>query len=804
MSSITDQIRRLFKKIGLGQSAKTNASLEAQRRRYQNIIDGTNAGTWDWNIVTGEVIINERWAGIIGFTREEINPISFKTWEQRVHPEDLQFTRDSLDKHFSGKLEYYDVQFRQLHKDGNWRWVHARGKVVERSDEGQPLQMSGTHIDVTQRKEAKISLAKSQRMLRNILDNIPVRVIWKDHNSKFLGGNLLMAKDLGLNETNDLIGKDDYDFSTEEIAREFQIDDKEIMKTKVPRLNYEESQTFEDGHIQRLRKSKLPLQDDNGEVIGVLTTYEDITASSETAMRLAESQLMLRNILDHVPIRVFWKDRNCKFLGANQLVADDLGLNDVNDLIGMDDFDFSTKEAAQAFQADDREIMDSNVPRLNYVESQVLKDGSQQWLRTSKLPLKDHRGEVIGVLGTYEDITDIRNVQEELIQAKEEAEAANAAKDDFLAVMSHEMRTPLNPIIGYADILLQSCKTEPETTYIETIQSAANRQLRLIDDILDFMRMYRGKVTPSTEPFNIVDLCELVLFDAKVSAHDLELRFENGTHGNPVPPELTIDSDLMMLRRVLENLLGNACKYTRKGSITLSISSDIEDPDLYLIKVEDTGIGIDAKTTEHLFDPFSQADSSYTRNYEGAGLGLAICKKLTEILGGEISAESTPGKGSCFTLAIPFQLEQPTERNQPKGTEHSLPIFSQVFDTLIVEDKIENAQIAQTMIELLGGRCKHAKNGQIALTLCKKKKFDVILMDLSMPTMNGLDATIALRSTSNPNQNTPIIAVTADVSQKAIHDCTKAGMNGYVSKPINSTLLYKAIEDGIAAQNTSK
>lgn len=645
-------------------------------------------------------------------------------------------------------------------------------------------------MDITERKETELRLAESQQTLSNIIDNVPIRIFWKDRNSRFLGASKLVANDLGLEHKDDIIGKDDFDFTEEEAAKEFQKADQEIMESKEPRLVYTERHVLKDGTVQVLRKSKLPFIDHNGEVIGVLGTYEDITKRKQTEIRLAESQQMLRTILDNIPIRVFWKDLDYKFLGSNQLVAEDLGLENVDDLIGMDDFDFSSDEAAKHFQKDDRAIMESKERRLNYEEVQELKDGTVQCMRTCKLPLMDHKGNVIGVLGTYDDITEVKNVQQELIQAKEEAEAANAAKDDFLAVMSHEMRTPLNPIIGYADILLQSCNTEPESTYIETIQSAANRQLQLINDILDYMRMYRGKVTPSTEPFNIVDLCELVLFDAKVSAKDLELKFENGTHGNPVPNDLSIDSDLMMLRRVLENLVGNACKYTRKGSITLSISQDPENTEIYLIKVEDTGIGIDAETQTRLFDPFSQGESSYTRSYEGAGLGLAICKKLTEILGGEISVESTPEKGSCFTLEMPFQIEEEGFDDQNSRNEaHTLPIFSQEFDTLIVEDKPENAQIAQTMIKMLGGRCKHAKNGEEAIRICSKKKFDVILMDLSMPVMNAIDAAIALRKDPNPNQKTPIIAVTADVSQKAKHESQSAGMDGYVSKPINSTLL---------------
>ena len=801
MSSFSDSNNNSIPKPNPSPLKTPKVSNEAELIRYKNILKGINAGTWDWNIRTNELVINERWGEIIGYTLEELSPINITVWKRSVHPEDLKHAQDALEKHFRKEIDIYDVQFRQKHKDGSWRWVHSLGQVIEWSAEGQPEHMSGTHMDITERKETELKLAESQQMLRNIIDNVPVRIYWKDRESKFLGASQLVADDLGLKHRDDIIGKNDFDFSTEEEAREFQEADLEIMTSGKPRYNYIEKHLQADGSVQLLRKSKLPFIDPNGAVIGVLGTYEDITKRKKTEIQLAESQQMVRTILDNVPIRVFWKDRNSRFLGGNQLFAKDLGLENADDLIGMDDFDFLASKAAKDFQQDDREIIASKKPRLNYEEKQVFQDGSVKWLRTCKLPLTDHKGNVIGVLGTYENITDIKKVQEELIQAKEEAEAANAAKDDFLAVMSHEMRTPLNPILGYADILLQSCKTEPESTYIETIQSAANRQLNLINDILDYMRMYRGNVTPSTEPFSIVDLCELVLFDAKVTAINIELKFENGTHGNSVPEDLTIDSDLMMLRRVLDNLVSNACKYTHDGHVTLSISQDAANSDLFLIKVEDTGIGIDLETQKRLFEPFSQADSSYTRSYEGAGLGLAICKKLTEILGGKISVESSPGTGSCFTLTMPFQIEKDDAHHQQDTGAHSLPIFSQEFDTLIVEDKMENAQIAQTMIKMLGGRCKHAENGQIAVNLCQKKKYDVILMDLSMPVMNGIDAAIELRKNANPNKNTPIIGVTADVSQKAKHECFKAGMNGYVSKPINSILLYKAIEDGIAAQN---
>jgi PAS domain S-box-containing protein len=650
--------------------------LEAQRIRYQNILDCTNAGTWDWNIVSGEVAINQRWAEITGYTLEELPNMHVQTWREHLHTEDAQRVEDALEEHFNGGADYYEIEFRQRHKNGGWRWIRARGKVTKRSDDDRPLIMSGIHLDITDRKEDELLLIESEQMQHSILNNVPARVFWKDVNGIFMGGN--------------------------------------------------------------------------------------------------------------------------------KAFTDDCDLSNTADLVGMTDHDLWTEERANQFRQDELTIMETGEPYLNYEESQILQSGKIQWLRISKVPLRNHAGKIIGILGAYEDVTESRRSEAELILAKEEAEAANSAKDDFLAVMSHEMRTPLNPIIGYADILQQSCNTEPEATYIETIINAANRQLHLIDDILDYMRIYRGKVMPSPEPFNIVDLCELVIYDAQVSAHGLKLKFANGIHGKAVPEDLTIDSDLMMLRRTLDNLVSNACKYTQEGTVTLSISADEATPGMFLIKVEDTGIGIRPETIKNLFDPFSQADSSYTRSHEGAGLGLAICNELIEVLGGAIDAQSVLGEGSCFTLRMPFKVIDDEDGSATAQSEdHTLPIFSQAFNTLIVEDRIENAQIAKTMIKALGGGCAIAENGKIAIDYCKKQKFDIILMDLSMPIMNGMEATHELRTTPNLNQNTPIIAVTADVSQQVKHNCAKAGMNGYVSKPISSLKLYEAIETGISMQSAA-
>mgnify|MGYP003109000454 CR=1 FL=1 len=644
-------------------------TIDEDYTRGQYVIEGTEAGTWDWNIQTGELIINERWAEIIGYTIEELEPIGFDTWKRITHPEDAELAKAKLDEHSEGKLSYYDVQFRQMHKDGRWRWVNARGKILEWTSDSKPLRMSGTHLDVTEQKQAELELEESRRMLQHVLDTIPVRVFWKDTRSVFLGCNQLLADDLGQKCSSDLVGRTDFDFFSNEEAERFQYDDQQVMRSGKDKIAYEE-----------------PLKPPNGQII---------------------------------------------------------------------------------------------------------------WLRTSKVPLRDPDGNIIGVLGTYEDITSRKKTEQELIQAKDDAEAASKAKDDFLAIMSHEMRTPLNPILGFSDILLESCTTEPERSYIETIRSSGYRQLDLIDDILHYMRINSDKVEPRLETVDLVTLCEKSVQEMLPDANGLRLTFENCLGSLDAPTDLEVETDMLMLRRILDNLISNALKYTTEGYVTLRLSMEPSTPPLFQFEVQDSGIGITESHQRMLFEPFSQVDSSYTREHEGLGLGLAICKKLTTLLNGTISVRSTRGEGSTFTVRIPLEITKNTRKNSavaPYG-QTSRNRFSRPSQILIVDDKPDNIAIAKAFVESFNGTTEAAGNGKEAIERCQQKKFDIILMDLSMPVMDGAQAAKWIRSHPNPNQGAPIVAVTANVTHDVKQVCTAAGMNAYISKPLNSHEFFETLNN---------
>ena len=388
----------------------------------------------------------------------------------------------------------------------------------------------------------------------------------------------------------------------------------------------------------------------------------------------------------------------------------------------------------------------------------------------------------------------MKHAQEELIKAKEGAEAASKAKDDFLAVMGHEMRTPLNPILGFAELLRQAITTMPESDYIKTIITAANRQLRLIDDILEYMRINRGEIKPSMEVFNLAELCELAVSDAQVFAGSLNLSFVADSTELNATGDCWVEGDRTMLRRILDNLLNNACKYTSEGGISVSLKRSAFKSGSFAIAVTDTGIGIDAQNQQKLFDAFSQADSSYTRQHQGLGLGLAICKKLLTILDSNITVKSEMGVGSTFTLHLSFKEVKKRAIQATSSTPLPRPRkLTGPCHVLIADEQTEHRFIARSLLESYGCQVTEATDAKGAVELCKQTKYDVILIDLAIALIDGKAASNLIRSTTNKNQYTPIIAVTANITPQVEAACLAVGIQHCISKPVTSKTLFELI-----------
>lgn len=781
---------------------------ESTREGYAhslNIIEGTEAGTWDWDLLTDELVLNERWAEIIGYKLEDLEPISFNTWEQNLHPDDLEKTQLLIQQHFSGVLPYYDAEFRQQHKDGSWRWVNARGKIIEWSEAGVPLRMSGTHLDITERKAARIAHDASRNLLKSIFDATSgVSVIATDLNGIITVFNTGAESMLGYS-AQEMLGQVTplvLHLESELAERGIPLSDakKDGIEAYMQRLlksgkeSSEWTYVCKNGQHLPVTLSITAIHDETGATTGYLGAAMDISERKQNEIKLNESQSLLRNVLDTIPARVFWKDKDSVFMGANELFAKDAGKTSADALIGKADSDLLWHKHAALIQQDDATVITNGVPKLNYEEQLERADGSSFWVSTSKVPLRNSANEVIGLLGIYEDITTAKQARAELINAKEGAEAANKAKDEFLSVMGHELRTPLNPILGFAEILRQNLTTMPESGYIKTIITAANRQLCLIEDILEYMRINRGQIKPSMEVFSLAGLCQLAVSDAQVFAGSLDLSFvadsiELGTAG-----DCWVEGDRALLRRILDRLLDNACKYTSAGTISVTLKRSAPNSDSFIIAVADTGIGIDDPNQQKLFDAFNQADNSYTRKHEGLGLGLAICKKLITLLDGDITVESEVGVGSTFSLHLTFK--EVKQRAIESTSSTPLPMSRKLMvpcHVLIVDDQTDHRFIARALLVSYGCQVTEAIDGTGAVELCKQTKFDVILMDLAMALMDGTEASKLIRSTTNKNQSTPIIAVTVDVTPEVKAACVAVGIQHCISKPVSSKALFELI-----------
>ncbi|MFA6128978.1 MAG: PAS domain-containing sensor histidine kinase [Bacteroidales bacterium] len=374
----------------------------------------------------------------------------------------------------------------------------------------------------------------------------------------------------------------------------------------------------------------------------------------ETQEILLHERERLRTLIDNLPDRIFFKDRSSRFIIANNSTALHCGLNSPADLVGKTDFDLYKLELAEQYFKDEQDLMVKGDPLINHEEPSMNSSGIEGWTLTSKIPIRNRAGQVIGLIGVCRDITEIKKVHGDLVAAKEIAEQASKLKDYFIANLSHEIRTPLNAIIGFSELLKEEVEhTIPEVSekYFPIIEESSQRLVRTIDLILNLSRLQSGLWVTRSVHLDLDLIIRNLVREFKLNARQKELKliFENS-----VGPAF-LDTDEYCVVHSISNLLDNALKYTYKGYVSVKLYTD--EPGWIKLDVQDTGIGINAEYRQKLFEPFSQEDTSYTRQFEGIGLGLSITKKMLDAIGARIWVASTKDVGSTFTIAFPTNTQ---------------------------------------------------------------------------------------------------------------------------------------------------
>ncbi len=755
-------------------SAKSKL-LDSLEKRYQTYFEQSHDGMGMVDPVSTRILdANDAWCKMLGYRRDELLQITITEIEGNV-PQDTEKR-----VHAIRTQGFAEFEAPMVCKDGRVLTTFVTVKQVE--IDGQ-IRLLGTIRDITKQKEAEKQLRASQQLLQSIVEHIPIMVFVKRASDlRFVLFNRAGEHLLGYSR-HDLIGKGNYDLWPKKQGDWFTAADRAVLSTREVTEIAEEPIKTASGEERYLHTWKVAVGEEEPEYL--LGISVDITEKKRSEAALRESEAFLKAIYDNIHAAIFVinvsPSGEFKYGGWNHIGESFTGIPSAQ-AIG--------KSPEEVFGPVIGETLHDHYTRCLHEGTQVYEEQLYPkdacWFLTTLAALRDEHGQVYKIIGFAADISDQKHTELQLIEARKQAESASVAKSRFLATISHEIRTPMNGILGMAQILAASEVGEYERrSYAKTILTSGKTLLTLLNDILDLSKVEAGKIR-----------LDLVSTKPSTALHSVNTLFTEAAHLKSlhiterwVGPDFAYLLDPYRLHQMLSNLVGNAIKFTARGSIALEASEIARDEEMAVLRfsVTDTGIGIAEEMRHLIFEPFSQVDGSITRQYGGTGLGLSIVSRLAKIMEGEVGFESEVGKGSRFWFTLRAAvIADPADNTEFVDTKGDTSLLSGTV--LVVEDDKTNCVIIETFLQKLGMHVLFAYNGQQALNMIENEEhMDMIFMDLHMPVMDGYTATEWIRRWEAKHQTKrhPIVALTSDAFEQTRQRCLSVGMDDFITKPFS-------------------
>ncbi len=764
------------------------------------VLQSTKIGVWRWNVQTGEASIDARWAEIAGYTVDELTSFNIDTLLAMMPAEDAIIVRDKLEAHWRNNESIYKSEYRITHKSGKTIWVEDTGKVVEFDQKGRPVWMVGTHQDITDRKFDEDRLRKLSRIASESINGVVFtdsegRVEWINQGFERITGYTL-AESVG-NKPGEMLGGEATDAK---VKKEMSQAIRNGEGFHVEIINYHKS-----GRPYWINIQCSPLLDEQGRAEGFMAIETDITTEKNIAIKLERQQQMLEQMsdlgcigaweVDLITSSIYWSSMTKKIHEVPESYQPQLAS-------GIEFY--KEGHSRDTIQALVEKAIEDGEPFSTELEIVTAKN-NEIWIATKgKTEVVD--GVCTRIFGSFQEITDRKKAEAELIEAKEFAEAGKKIKSDLLASMSHEIRTPINGVIGMLNLLSKSELTHHQSRQVGLARSSAQSLLGLINDILDFSKVEAGKLTFEEVNFDLIrmfgEFTQSNAFRCQEKAVELILDTTQVNHRK-------VCGDPGRLRQILSNLASNATKFTDHGEVRIVCRSERKGDAVFVhVEVHDTGIGIPSEKIPSLFESFTQADTSTTRQYGGTGLGLAIVKNLCELMGGGITATSAVGGGSTFSFTV---MLKPDEKGEIIEAHTPVPDDKNALSILVVDDNSSCAAVIQRQLEALGHTVCTALNRETALATlfthaAEGRVLDFALIDQNMPDMEGLVLASEIYQHDALQRMPVVLMLSLSSAAEKIHR-SHNNVSAFIAKPViyeDLLLLIKHLESQKHARHSDE